>query len=283
MNDMLNPFKKEIELIIKNKKKLIVVVLSIIVCIAILSNVFSKKGSKEYYINMVKNMDSPIDGYNFEEFLNMISEDSNSEIEWDYEENKKVVSVSIIENGIDSTRYYSVKNGSSNIEEVYIDGSSVNDNLSNVIGDAFDKEDVKDKEFENKENESLEGVEENYGYYKPNELGEQYVTYMSNSLANDDIETIKETVLEMFFMNCSNSIGDSLNNYLEDIKFSDYQTEKGTTITIKGYSNKLGNDLMVSILATYEGNVYLTEIREGKSNTMIDISTQLKIANDIFR
>ena len=40
---------------------------------------------------------------------------------------------------------------------------------------------------------------------------------------------------------------------------------------------------MVSILATYEGNVYLTEIREGKSNTMIDISTQLKIANNIFK
>lgn len=293
MNDMWAPFKKDIELIIKNKKKLIVVVLGIIVLIAIWTNVFSKKGSKEYYIDMVKNMESGLDGYTLEEFLKSTFEEYGIEpnMEWDYIEDKQIVSVTLSDNTNSMSRYYSVKNAPDNIEEVYIDGSSVNEHLSNVIGDALDDryysseykgEDINDKEFGNKENEVLEDIEDNYGYYKPNDLGEKYVTYMSENLAHDDIETIKETVLEMFFMNCSNTIGDSLNNYLEDIQFSDYQTEKGTTITIKGYSDKVGNDLMVSILATYEGDVYLTEIRQGKNNTMMDMSTQLKIADDMF-
>lgn len=291
-NNIWAPFKKSIELIIKDKKKLIIFVFVIIGLIAISYNTFSQKGSKEYYINMVKNMESGLDGYTLEEFLESTFKEYGIEpnIEWNYIEDKQIVSVTLSDNTNSISRYYSVKNAPNNIEEVYIDGSSVNEHLSNVIGDALDdrdyssnyKDDVNDKEFENKENESLEVIEENYGYYKPNELGEKYVTYMSESLAKDDIKTIKETVLEMFFVNCSNTIGDSLNNYLEDIQFSDYQTEKGTTITIKGYSDKVGNDLMVSILATFEGDVYLTEIRQGKNNTMMDISTQLKIADDIF-
>lgn len=71
----------------------------------------------------------------------------------------------------------------------------------------------------------------------------------------------------MFFINCSNTIGyflnnyDSLNNYLEDIQFGKYETKKGTTIIIKAYSDKIGNDLIISILLTYEGYIYLMEIR----------------------
>jgi hypothetical protein len=288
-NNICAPFKKSIELIRKDKKKLVIFVIAIIGLIAINSNTFSLKDSKEYYINMVKNMESGLDGYTLEEFLKSTFKEYGIEpnIEWNYIEDKQIVSVTLSDNTNSISRYYSVKNAPDNIEEVYIDGSSVNENLSNVIGDALEdryySSNYKDDDVNDKENDTLEVIEENYGYYKPNELGEKYATYMSESLANDDIETIKETVLEMFFINCSNTIGYSLNNYLEDIQFSDYQTEKGNTITIKGYSNKVGSNLMISILATYEGNVYLTEIRQGENNTMLDMSTQLEIADDMFK
>lgn len=203
---------------------------------------------------------------------------------YDNAEVTALIQFTIDNNSRFEAKYFSMNDVSQNLLMLYglIDVVMEDSNTNEILDSSYNNI---DEEIVNKESEVLEDIEDiedNYGYYKPNDLGEKYVTYMSENLAHDDIETIKETVLEMFFMNCSNTIGDSLNNYLEDIQFSDYQTEKGTTITIKGYSDKVGNDLMVSILATYEGDVYLTEIRQGKNNTMMDISTQLKIADDIF-
>lgn len=303
MNNIWVPFKKEIELIIKNKKKVIGVVLSIIFLIVIWTNVFLKKGSKEYYIDMVKNMESGLDGYTLEELLKSIFEEYVIEpnIKWDYIEDKQIVSVTISDNDNNSeSRYYSVKNGPSNIEEVYMDGSSVNENLYNIVGNVLDEkyyssednyeennyEEDNDKETEDIINETLVLQEDdyNYGSYIVNELGNKYSTYAGiNTIKDNDIETIKEILLDMNFIGCSNNIGDSLKNYFEDIQFNEYQTEKGVTINISGYSEKLENDLMLSILATYKGDVYLTEIRQGKSNSMIDISSQLEIAENIFK
>lgn len=295
-NNIWAPFKKSIELIIKDKKKLIIFVFAIIGLIAISSNTFSQKGSKEYYINMVKNMESGLDGYTLEEFLESTFKEYGIEpnIEWNYIEDKQIVSVTLSDNTNSISRYYSVKNAPNNIEEVYIDGSSVNEHLSNVIGEVLDdryysseyKEDeVNDKELDDIENENLEQNNSHvYGTNEENDLERMFSGYGNrNEIENKyDTEELKKYLLGTKFSGFLDTIGECLNEHLEEVEYNILQAERGTSIYIKGYCDEVGTYLNLTMSIDNNDKVSLKQIRQGMYNTEIDMSDQIKIARIIF-
>lgn len=295
-NNIWAPFKKDMELIIKDKKNITIVVLIIIALIAIINNVFSKEGSKEYYIDMVKNMESGLDGYTLEDFLKSTFEEYGIEpnIEWDYIEDKKIVSVTVSDNTNSMSRYYSVKNAPDKIEEVYIDGSLVNEDLSNAIGDVVDdrdysseyKEDeINSKDLEDSENQNLDQDNNHvYGTHEENDLEKIFFGYMRMEILENkyDTEELKDLLLNTKFAGFIDTIGECLNQHLEEIEYNIQQAERGTSIYIKGYCDEVGIYLNLTMSIDNDGKVSLSKIRQGNYNTEISISDQMKIARIIF-
>lgn len=187
------------------------------------------------------------------------------------------------------SRYYQVKNAPNNIEEVYIGRYSVNEHLSNVIGDALDDrcyslpykgENINDKEFGNKENEVLEDCEDNY--YEPTPLGNEFFVTTNDLNYDMDEKKLIKAVLKSKFAGCEYDIKSCLEKAMDDLEYDCKSAELGDEIRIKGYHEEQEAELSITIsVVSNRSVIYLTSIY--MNNRGINIEDQILFARDIFK
>lgn len=285
MKEIINEAKNEIKSEVKSTAKGISSIFNIVGWIiggfliiglftGTLQNVVDNLFLKHYYIYELKSMDSPTGVGTLKDYVN-----SNfTNVEWDFErnDNEKLVTVSGNESGSEWKFYYSISDGYISLKSLTADGQPLTEYIDNKV----------DSLTEVQSEEAIEEPEvpEDYGTYKGNELGEEfYGNIRIDKLENKyDVEEIKEAVLDTKFIGTSNKIGKSLDKYLENITYDMQSATLGTSMTIKGYSQELATDVMINITITNVGGVYLSGIRQGTNNTLIDMPTQLKMADNIF-
>ena len=240
---------------------------------------------KEYYINLVKNMDSGLEGYTLEELLKSTFEEYGIEpnIEWDYIEDKQIVSVTLSNNTNSISRYYLVKNAPNNIEEVYIDGSSINENLSNVIGEALDERysssEYNDEEFNDEEVEcDING--NNSGYLDGFEYELTGEEFKANYSQNTDslFYALQECKLDG-----KTKVKDSklMNNTIE-LEWNElHTTEKGTVIEIL-YTRDDYLSYSITLLFTHDGVVSVTNMEAPGRSLKMTKDDKLNELNEIL-
>lgn len=241
-----------------------------------LQNVVDNLFLKHYYIYSVKMMDSPEGVGTLKDYVNA----NFADIKWDFEreEDEKVVSVSGILEGNRWELDYSIADGMITPKAVLVDGES-------LLGDGtmFPIENEYEEEYEPVVEEPIEQpviVDQ-----KPAEVSMEYFININDKIKGvplDDLEAFKEIILESKFEQSKKSVGDCLDKYLDDVEYQIYQTEKGTSLVVKGFSSKDGQDLNISLLLSYGGDLSILSIRSGINNSMMDMETQLKIAGNIF-
>ena len=286
MNEAKNEIKGEVQSAAKGISSLLTIagwIIGIFLLIGLftgtLQNVVDNLFLKHYYIYEVKSMDSPDGQGTLKDFVNL----NFANVKWDFEreDDEKIVSVSGIESGTEWIINYSINDGYIKFKDMTADGQP----LENYIDNKIDSILSGDVEIESNNN-TISDQEVSPSYYNGTELNYKYSTYIEYNIEDldlSDTEKLKEIILESKFVICPKyTIGDALENDLKDIEYDIYQTEKGTSIVAKGNSKSQKIKLTISILLKYDGKLYLDTIRSGENNTLLDIDSQIKIADKIF-
>lgn len=242
-----------------------------------LGNVIDNLFLKPYYVFEVKSIDSPTGIGTLKDFINS----SFTDVEWDFERinDEKYVTVSGDDSGSRWKFYYIIKDGYITFETMTADGESVADYIDNKVDSLLNGDTEVLEEFE----EEVE-IPEDFGTYKANELGKEYYGSINMDKLEDkyDAQEVQEAALNAKFKGTSRKIGKSIDKYLDNVTYNTQFATLGADIAIKGYSRDSGQNIMINITVTNLGGVYLSGIRQGTNNTLIDMPTQLKMAENIF-
>lgn len=245
-----------------------------------LQNVVDNLFLKHYYIYETKTIEIPDAHITLGDYIN----ENLANVKWDFrrEEDAKYVTVS---GNYDGNRWgieYIIKDDFITYNTVLLDGQPLEGGeLIFPIGNEYSEGYY--EEYEPVVEEPIEQpvvVDQ-----KPAEVSMEYFININDKIKGvplDDLETFKEIILESKFEQSKKSVGDCLDKYLDDVEYQIYQTEKGTSLVAKGFSSKDGQDLNVSLLLSYGGDLSILSIRSGINNSMMDMETQLKIAGNIF-
>lgn len=178
-------------------------------------------------------------------------------------------------------KYFSMNNVSQNLLTMYgIIEAVMEDSNFNKADDELVYN--TDDELVYNTDEVLEESDDNYNYYEPTPLGNEFFVTTNDLNYDMDEKKLIKSVLESKFAGCEDDIKSCLEKAMDDLEYDCTSAELGDEIRITGYHEEQEAKLSITIsVVSNRSVIYLNSIY--MNNRGINMEDQILFARDIFK